>query len=230
MSVQVCCFGKRLSLNHTVYCLNGREGTLNGTSLFTFYFLPKRNVSCLLSVLASGFFLSFHHLFWGLSSAKNIGIFFKIFILLWKEVPLRGKRRVMGREAVWVLQVNWCQGDFSNYSARTTLVGWSVHEGGWGMGRRDTGWEGQGTDIWLNNFKQNQKPLVYSHPLLLKCILWTKFLRKTNKTNKQENLKNDFLIFYFLFKWWLLFPLCPLGDEHSIPPYFVKPSRTLISD
>lgn len=87
MSVQVCCFGKRLSLNHTVYCLNGREGTLNGTSLFTFYFLPKRNVSCLLSVLASGFFLSFHHLFWGLSSAKNIGIFFKIFILLWKEVP-----------------------------------------------------------------------------------------------------------------------------------------------
>lgn len=62
MSFLGCWFGKGLGLNHTVYCLKGRDGILNAI-LFNFHFLPERKAGLQLTHSSSDFSGCSHYLF-----------------------------------------------------------------------------------------------------------------------------------------------------------------------
>lgn len=61
MSFLSCWFGRGLSLNHTVYCLKGRDRILN--AIFKFHFLPKRKAGLQLTCSSSDFSVWFHYPF-----------------------------------------------------------------------------------------------------------------------------------------------------------------------
>lgn len=61
MSFPGCWFGKGLGLNHTVYCLKGRDGILN--AIFKFHFLPERKAGLQLTCSSSDFSGCSHYLF-----------------------------------------------------------------------------------------------------------------------------------------------------------------------
>lgn len=62
MSFLGCWFGKGLGLNHTVYCLKGRDGILNAI-FFKFHFLPERQAGLQLTCSSSDFSGCSHYLF-----------------------------------------------------------------------------------------------------------------------------------------------------------------------
>lgn len=120
MSFPGCRFGKGLGLNHTVYCLKGRDGILNAI-FFTFHFLPERKAGLQLTCFSSDFSGCSHYLFLRAKLSSERWKFSKISFYLERKSPVG---RVKGNEqtaCVGFLQKNGCGDCVCNRSARTAL-------------------------------------------------------------------------------------------------------------